>query len=145
MLSQTEDLVMQRLTLSRQLMELSQEEGRARVLEGKELGERIRNGFEQMKGNENALLATRSHDTAMSANLTIFMVISGSLLSIALLLLVYRKLRKEMSRRVEAQQRALKTAPPPASLRLRMASACPSRVSQSLIPWRAVPERANCP
>ncbi|MFX5998794.1 CHASE3 domain-containing protein, partial [Acinetobacter baumannii] len=59
LLSQTEDLVMQRLTLSRQLMELSQEEGRARVLEGKELGERIRNGFEQMKGNENALLATR--------------------------------------------------------------------------------------
>jgi PAS domain-containing protein len=76
------------------------------VLEGKELGERIRAGFEQMKGNENALLATRSHDTAVSANLTIFMVISGSLLSIALLLLVYRKLRKEMTRRVEAQQRA---------------------------------------
>jgi hypothetical protein len=76
------------------------------VLEGRELGERIRAGFEQMKGNENALLATRSHDTAVSANLTIFMVISGSLLSIALLLLVYRKLRKEMTRRVEAQQRA---------------------------------------
>jgi PAS domain S-box-containing protein len=76
------------------------------VLEGRELGERIRAGFEQMKGNENALLATRSHDTAVSANLTILMVISGSLLSIALLLLVYRKLRKEMTRRVEAQQRA---------------------------------------
>lgn len=106
LLGQTEDLVMQRLTMSRQLMELTPEEGRARVLEGRELGERIRAGFEQMKGNENALLATRSHDTAVSANLTIFMVISGSLLSIALLLLVYRKLRKEMTRRVEAQQRA---------------------------------------
>lgn len=105
-LSQTEDLVVQRLTLSRQLLALRPEEGRTRVLEGRDLSERIRAGFEEMKGNENALLAKRAQDTATSANLTIFMVISGSLLSIALLLLVYRKLRKEMARRVEAQQRA---------------------------------------
>lgn len=106
LLQQTEELVQQRLRLSRQLMALSPEEGRIRVLEGKELSDRIRQGFEQMKGNENTLLATRVRDTEMSANLTIFMVISGSLLSMALLLLVYRKLRKEMARRVEAQQRA---------------------------------------
>ncbi|NQE47215.1 sensor histidine kinase [Herbaspirillum rubrisubalbicans] len=106
LLGRTDDLVAQRLAVSRQLMALNPEEGRARVLEGKDLGDRIRSNVELMKGNENTLLATRAKDTAVSANLTIFMVISGSLLSIALLLLVYRKLRREMARRVEAQQRA---------------------------------------
>ncbi|ALU89826.1 sensor histidine kinase [Herbaspirillum rubrisubalbicans] len=106
LLGRTDDLVAQRLAMSRQLMALNPEEGRARVLEGKDLGDRIRSNVELMKGNENTLLATRAKDTAVSANLTIFMVISGSLLSIALLLLVYRKLRREMARRVEAQQRA---------------------------------------
>jgi PAS domain S-box-containing protein len=106
LLGRTDDLVAQRLAVSRQLMALNPEEGRARVLEGQDLGDRIRSNVELMKGNENTLLATRAKDTAVSANLTIFMVISGSLLSIALLLLVYRKLRREMARRVEAQQRA---------------------------------------
>lgn len=106
LLGRTDDLVVQRLAVSRQLMALNPEEGRARVLEGQDLGDRIRSNVELMKGNENTLLATRAKDTAVSANLTIFMVISGSLLSIALLLLVYRKLRREMARRVEAQQRA---------------------------------------
>ena len=106
LLTRTEDLVSQRISLSRRLMELSPDEGRQRVLEGKDLSDRIRNGFEEMKGNENALLARRAHDTAASADLTIIMVVSGSLLSIALLVMVYSKLRREMSRRVEAQQRA---------------------------------------
>ncbi|UIN19380.1 sensor histidine kinase [Herbaspirillum frisingense] len=106
LLTRTEDLVSQRISLSRRLMELSPDEGRQRVLEGKDLSDRIRNGFEEMKGNENALLARRAQDTAASADLTIIMVVSGSLLSIALLVMVYSKLRREMSRRVEAQQRA---------------------------------------
>lgn len=106
LLTRTEDLVSQRISLSRRLMELSPDEGRQRVLEGKDLSDRIRNGFEEMKSNENALLARRAHDTAASADLTIIMVISGSLLSMALLVMVYSKLRREMSRRVEAQQRA---------------------------------------
>ncbi|EOA04296.1 two component sensor histidine kinase [Herbaspirillum frisingense GSF30] len=106
LLTRTEDLVSQRISLSRRLMELSPDEGRQRVLEGKDLSDRIRNGFEEMKGNENALLARRAHDTAASADLTIIMVVSGSLLSMALLVMVYSKLRREMSRRVEAQQRA---------------------------------------
>ncbi|MDR6582610.1 histidine kinase [Herbaspirillum sp. BH-1] len=106
LLTRTEDLVSQRISLSRRLMELSPDEGRQRVLEGKDLSDRIRNGFEEMKSNENALLARRAHDTAASADLTIIMVVSGSLLSMALLVMVYSKLRREMSRRVEAQQRA---------------------------------------
>ncbi|MBG7617850.1 CHASE3 domain-containing protein [Herbaspirillum sp. AP02] len=106
LLARIEDLVAQRISQSRRLMELSPDEGRQRVLEGKDLSDRIRNGFEEMKSNENALLAKRARDTAASASLTIMMVVSGSLLSIALLVMVYSKLRREMTRRVEAQQRA---------------------------------------
>ncbi|WP_343651151.1 CHASE3 domain-containing protein [Herbaspirillum sp.] len=106
LLARTEDLIAQRLSLSRRLMELSPEEGRQRVLEGKDLSDQIRTAFEEMKAQETGLLAKRAHDAAASADLTILMVVSGSLLSIALLVLVYSKLRREMSRRVEAQQRA---------------------------------------
>lgn len=106
LLARTEDLIAQRLSLSRRLMELSPEEGRQRVLEGKDLSDQIRTAFEEMKAQETGLLARRAHDAAASADLTILMVVSGSLLSIALLVLVYSKLRREMSRRVEAQQRA---------------------------------------
>ncbi|HZG19219.1 MAG TPA: CHASE3 domain-containing protein [Herbaspirillum sp.] len=106
LLARTEDLIAQRLSLSRRLMELSPEEGHQRVLEGKDLSDQIRTAFEEMKAQETGLLAKRAHDAAASADLTILMVVSGSLLSIALLVLVYSKLRREMSRRVEAQQRA---------------------------------------
>jgi len=105
-LEHTEELVTQRLTMARQLLEMDRPAAQQRVLEGKALSDQIRDGFNEMKGNENALLATRSHETAASADLTIIMVVSGSLVSIALLVLVYSKLRREMRRRVEAQQRA---------------------------------------
>ena len=106
LLVHTEELVAQRLTMAGQLLEMDRSVAQQRVLEGKALSDQIRDSFNEMKGNENALLATRSHETAASADLTIIMVVSGSLVSIALLVLVYSKLRREMRRRVEAQQRA---------------------------------------
>jgi len=106
LLVHTEELVAQRLTMAGQLLEMDRAVAQQRVLEGKALSDQIRDSFNEMKGNENALLATRSHETAASADLTIIMVVSGSLVSIALLVLVYSKLRREMRRRVEAQQRA---------------------------------------
>ncbi|MFJ3054700.1 CHASE3 domain-containing protein [Herbaspirillum sp. NPDC087042] len=105
-LEHTEELVIQRLTMARQLLEIDRTVARQRVLEGKALSDQIRDGFNEMKGNENTLLATRSQETAASADLTILMVLSGSLVSITLLVLVYNKLRREMRRRIEAQQRA---------------------------------------
>ncbi len=105
-LEHTEELVIQRLTMARQLLEMDRAVARQRVLEGKVLSDQIRDGFNEMKGNENTLLAARSQETAAGADLTILMVLSGSLVSITLLVLVYNKLRREMRRRVEAQQRA---------------------------------------
>ncbi|WP_075259924.1 sensor histidine kinase [Herbaspirillum camelliae] len=106
LLDSTDELVSQRLALSREILDLKPEQARERVLEGKALSDEIRRRFAEMKGNENALLAKRSQDTSASADLTIFMVVSGSLLSMALLVLVYSKLRREMDRRIDAQQRA---------------------------------------
>nr|WP_198980886.1 CHASE3 domain-containing protein [Herbaspirillum sp. ASV7] len=106
LLAHTEELVTQRLSMAGQLLEMDRSVAQQRVLEGKALSDQIRDSFNEMKGNENALLATRSHETAASADLTIIMVVTGSLVSIALLVLVYSKLRREMRRRVEAQQRA---------------------------------------
>ncbi|WP_432239053.1 sensor histidine kinase [Herbaspirillum robiniae] len=102
----TEDLVAQRLLMARKLLEISPDAAQPRLLEGKALSDEIRANFLEMKGAENALLATRSHETASSAGITILTVLGGSLLSIVLLVVVYRKLRREMFRRVEAQQRA---------------------------------------
>ncbi|NUU03508.1 sensor histidine kinase [Herbaspirillum robiniae] len=102
----TEDLVAQRLLMARKLLEISPDAAQPRLLEGKALSDEIRANFLEMKGAENALLATRSHETASSADVTILTVLGGSLLSIVLLVVVYRKLRREMFRRVEAQQRA---------------------------------------
>lgn len=106
LLAQIEGRVAERLAMSRQLLELEPGNARQRVLEGKTLSDQIRDGFNEMKGNETTLLARRTQEIAASADLTIVMVVSGSLLSIALLVLVYNKLRREMRRRVEAQQRA---------------------------------------
>lgn len=105
-LTATEDMITQRLVVARGLLETSQATAQDRLLQGKVLSDDIRASFAEMKGAENALLATRSYETATSADVTILTVLGGSLLSIVLLVLVYRKLRREMLRRVEAQQRA---------------------------------------
>lgn len=105
-LTATEDMVTQRLMMARALLEMDSAAAQAQLLSGKALSDEIRASFAEMKGAENALLATRSQETATSADVTILTVLSGSLLSVALLVLVYSKLRREMSRRVEAQQRA---------------------------------------
>ncbi|MBP0600516.1 CHASE3 domain-containing protein [Herbaspirillum sp. LeCh32-8] len=105
-LAATEDRITQRLMMARGLLDMNQTTAQARLLEGKALSDDIRAGFAEMKGTENALLATRSHETATSADVTILTVLGGSLLSIALLVMVYSKLRREMRRRQEAQQRA---------------------------------------
>lgn len=104
-LSVTEDLVAQRLVLARKLLELAPKTSQAQLLEGKTLSDEIRANFLDMKGSENALLATRSQETASSARITILAVLGGSLLSIVLLVVVYRKLRLEMAKRADAQQK----------------------------------------
>lgn len=106
-LAELEDLMRQRLVLARKLLELPQSaiEGRV-LLEGKELSDAIRRHFVAMKGRENALLAVRSQESASSADLTVVAVLGGSLVSVLILLAVYRKLRREMGRRVEAQRKA---------------------------------------
>ncbi|MFJ3046599.1 CHASE3 domain-containing protein [Herbaspirillum chlorophenolicum] len=104
-LSATEDLVAQRLVLARKLLELAPKTSQAQLLEGKTLSDEIRANFLDMKGSENALLATRSQETASSARITILAVLGGSLLSIVLLVVVYRKLRLEMAKRADAQQK----------------------------------------
>ncbi|KAF1035345.1 MAG: Phytochrome-like protein cph1 [Herbaspirillum frisingense] len=105
-LGQTEDMIAQRVLMARKLLELDPETAQGQLLEGKPLSDDIRARFAEMKGSENALLATRSQETAASADVTILTVLGGSLLSVALLVLVYSKLRREMRRRDEAQQRA---------------------------------------
>jgi PAS domain S-box-containing protein len=105
-LTATEDMITQRLMMARGLLEMNSTVAQAQLLSGKSLSDDIRANFAEMKGAENALLATRSQETATSADVTILTVVGGSLLSVALLVLVYSKLRREMWRRVEAQQRA---------------------------------------
>ncbi|MCA1324007.1 sensor histidine kinase [Herbaspirillum sp. alder98] len=106
-LQELEDLMRQRLTLARKLLEVQPEPIQGELLlAGKDLSDAIRGHFAHMKGAENALLATRSQESANSAALTSAAVVCGSLLSILILVLVYRKLKREVGRRVEAQQKA---------------------------------------
>jgi PAS domain S-box-containing protein len=106
-LQELEDLMRQRLTMARKLLEVQPERAQGELLlAGKDLSDAIRMHFQQMKGAENALLATRSQDSATSATVTSLAVVGGSLLSILILVLVYRKLKREVGRRLEAQQKA---------------------------------------
>lgn len=106
MLSATENLVAQRLVVARKLLELPQQAAQEQLLEGKELSDEIRANFLNMKESENALLAVRSQESAASAKITILAVLGGSVLSLVLLVVVYRKLRLEMAKRVDAQRKA---------------------------------------
>ncbi|EJM95681.1 CHASE3 domain-containing protein [Herbaspirillum sp. YR522] len=106
-LQELEDLMRQRLTLARKLLEAQPVPIQSELLlAGKDLSDDIRARFMRMKGAENALLATRSQESATSATVTNLAVVGGSLLSILILLLVYRKLKREVGRRIEAQQKA---------------------------------------
>ena len=105
MLSATENLVAQRLVVARKLLELTQPAAQAQLLEGKALSDEIRANFMDMKESENALLAVRSEESAASARITILAVLGGSVLSLVLLVVVYRKLRLEMAKRADAQRK----------------------------------------
>ncbi|MBO9535415.1 CHASE3 domain-containing protein [Herbaspirillum sp.] len=104
-LSAIEYLLEQRLELARKLLELAPQAAQAQLLAGKALSDDIRASFADLKGRENALLAIRSQETADSARVTSLAVLGGSLLSIVLLVAVYRKLRLEMAKRAEAQRK----------------------------------------
>lgn len=102
-----ETTVNERMVIARKMLETgAQLSQNGQLLEGKAQSDAIAAQFLQMKGQENNLLAIRSSETAASANLTILTVVGGSLLSIAILLVVYFKLKREMGRRVQAQQRS---------------------------------------
>jgi PAS domain S-box-containing protein len=105
-LTATDSLVTQRLAMARRLLELRPEAAQSRLFDGKSLSDDIRGRFAELQGAEEALLATRSHESAVSAHVTILTVLGGSLLSIVLLLTVYRKLRREVQRRLQAQRQA---------------------------------------
>lgn len=74
---------------------------------GRDLSEDIRKQFVQLKTVENALLAQRSIETKKSIDWTIFAIVSGSIVSLAILLAVYLRLKREMQRRREAQVKTL--------------------------------------
>jgi PAS domain S-box-containing protein len=99
--------IAQRIELARTLIEADKEVRIDNAYEhGRDLSEDIRRQFVALKDVEQALLTERSADTRASIRWTILAIVGGSFLSVAILIAVYLRLKRETLRRREAQTKA---------------------------------------
>ncbi|WP_167735669.1 MULTISPECIES: ATP-binding protein [unclassified Herbaspirillum] len=99
--------IAQRIELARTLIEADKEVRIDNAYEhGRDLSEDIRRQFVALKDVEQALLTERSADTRESIRWTILAIVGGSFLSVAILIAVYLRLKRETLRRREAQTKA---------------------------------------
>lgn len=73
---------------------------------GRDMSEDIRLQFAKLKDEEYALLEQRSIETQNSIHWTILAIVSGSVVSLMILIAVYLRLKREMLSRKEAQTKA---------------------------------------
>ncbi len=76
---------------------------------GVSLMSRLRDLIDQMKATEARLLAQRSSAARADATSSILAILGGSLLSVAILLTVYRNLHRQIARRKVSEARLLRT------------------------------------
>jgi PAS domain S-box-containing protein len=99
--------IAQRIELARTLIEADKDVRIDNAYEhGRDLSEDIRRQFVALKEVEQVLLTERSADTRESIRWTILAIVCGSFFSVAILIAVYLRLKRETLRRREAQTKA---------------------------------------
>ncbi len=99
--------IAQRIELARTLIEADRDVRIDNAYgQGRDLSEDIRKQFVALKQVEQALLSERSADTRESIRWTIFAILGGSCVSVATLIAVYLRLKRETMHRREAQSKA---------------------------------------
>ena len=99
--------IAQRIELARTLIEADKDMRIDNAYEhGRDLSEDIRRQFVVLKDVEQTLLTERSADTRESIRWTILLIVGGSFFSVAILIAVYLRLKRETLRRREAQTKA---------------------------------------
>lgn len=106
-------LIAQKLAFHKQKIEAVKEKGRQTALEmfppglGHQMMDKIRNLADQMKAEENRLLQQRSRAARADARVSTITLLVGSVLSFALLLLVYYHLNRQIARRKSSEERLI--------------------------------------
>ncbi|WP_050478833.1 sensor histidine kinase [Herbaspirillum rhizosphaerae] len=98
--------IAKRVELARTLLEVDKNAQIDNIhAHGHDLSEDIRKQFVQLKEVEKTVLAQRSVETKKSIGWTVFAIVSGSIVSLVILLAVYVRLRREMQIRQAAQMK----------------------------------------
>jgi signal transduction histidine kinase len=103
-------LLARRLKTWRESVELRKAEGfestrqRQLMQEGQELNESIRGTIHAMEGQENALLEQRQREVRARAQYATQLLVSGTLVGVALLTVVFALLKREISQRMRMEQ-----------------------------------------
>ncbi len=109
-----EPWVQQRLALSQEIVTLRTEQGETaaanliRSGEGKQQLDRIRSIMASMAIEERNLLAQRQADTVWSANILLWVIVVSVLISLGLLLWVYRLMRREIGERRQVEAKLIR-------------------------------------
>lgn len=106
-LARLSEHIARRVELARTLLEVDKNAQLDNIhAHGRDMSEAIRKQFVELKQVESTLLAERSIDAQNSIRWAILAIVSGSVVSLAILMAVYLRLRREMQSRREAQARA---------------------------------------
>ena len=103
-------LLARRLTMWRESVELRKAEGfeserqRQLMQEGRDLNESIRAAIRAMEGAENALLERRQREVRATAQYAMQFLVRGTLVGVALLMIVFALLKREISQRTRMEQ-----------------------------------------
>ena len=103
-------LLARRLAMWRESVELRKAEGfeserqRQLMQEGQDLNESIRRTIRAMEGEENALLEQRQREVRASAQYAMQLVVRGTLVGVALLMIVFALLKREIGQRTRMEQ-----------------------------------------
>ena len=103
-------LLARRLAMWRESVELRKAEGfeserqRQMMQEGRELSESIRGTIRAMEGEETALLEQRQREVRASAQYAMQLLVRGTLVGVALLMIVFALLKREISQRTRMEQ-----------------------------------------